>query len=130
MSSSSLPMRLKADHLTRSPMNSSAEEIAYSLRIPHVHGMVRAALHRENPHSAKLEAELENGQMVDALHRRAGRAPKKEVEIKSRWEAGKLKVERDGRAMEARREARIKHIMEEREKEVAGDSAEGRRPTS
>lgn len=100
--------------------------------MPRLHAMVRSAVMRDRPLSPKREAQLEDGRFFHDEHlRRTGRAPKSEVEVRNRWEAGGDKVERVEKELRERRERREKQIVEarrereaqiseEREQEVAG----------
>jgi hypothetical protein len=87
--------------------------------------MVRSAIARDRPLSAKQEARLESGRAFkDEYNRRAGHDPKDKTTFGQRWEASKAKVKREDEAIRERQKERIQAIIEEREREVAGAAEE------
>lgn len=85
--------------------------------------MVRNAVVRDRPLSAEQEASLESGKAFKAeYNRRAGQDSKKDSGFGQRWEASRAKVEREDQALKERQQERIQAIIEEREREVAGEA--------
>ncbi|ORY58680.1 aquaporin-like protein [Leucosporidium creatinivorum] len=108
-----------------SPLNTSAHEIRYALHLPKIHSMVRSAINHDTVFSPEQEAQLEGGRSFrEDFNRRAGQAPKKEAGFGQRWEAGRAKVKREDQELKERQQERIRAIIEEREREVSGVSAE------
>lgn len=111
-----------------SPLNSSADELAYALHLPRMHNMVRTHLYpvdSEQRAQAQRELSIEAGlekQEIAERRKARGKSPQgeegtgrtqNETEMRSRWEAAKSKAEKEDRKRRARRRRKVEELLAE-----------------